>query len=44
MIVGYLDEDEVKSLTEYADSLRCDLLYRLENEKEGEEYGSEEEF
>ena len=43
MIVGYLDEDEVKAITEYAESLRYDLLYRLENEKEGEEDGSKEE-
>lgn len=43
MITGYLDEDEVKSLTEYAESLRYDLLYRLENEKEGEKDGSKEE-
>ncbi|MBO7731215.1 MAG: hypothetical protein J6S67_01630 [Methanobrevibacter sp.] len=43
MIVGYLDEDEVKVITEYAESLRYDLLYRLENEKEGEEDGSKEE-
>ena len=44
MIVGYLDKDEFKALTEYAESLRYDLLYRLENKKEGEEDGSEEEF
>lgn len=43
MIVGYLDEDEVKTITDYAESLRYDLLYRLENEKEGEEDGSKEE-
>lgn len=43
MIVGYLDEDEVKAITEYAESLRYDLLYRLENEKEGEKDGSKEE-
>ena len=44
MTVGYLDEDEVKALTEYAESLRYDLLYKLENEeKEGEKDGSKEE-
>lgn len=44
MIVGYLDEDEVKDLTEYAESLRYDLLYKLENEEqEGEKDGSKEE-